>query len=95
MNNKCEEKNVFMVACFPKPVYDILERVSFDLLSYPQRKSFELKEKALRRVLKLCRESSSRNYALGDGSSDCSATNDFSPSLKKESNGKFTYVLKG
>lgn len=49
---------------------------------------------ASKNLLKLCRESSSRNYALGDGSSDCSATNDFSPSLKKESNGKFTYVLK-
>ena len=38
--------------------------------------------------------SSTGIHALGDGSSDCSVTNDFSPSLKKESNGKFTYVLK-
>lgn len=38
--------------------------------------------------------SSTGIHALGDGSSDCSVTNDFSPSLKKESNGKFTYTLK-
>lgn len=43
---------------------------------------------------KLYTASSAGIYALGDGSSDCSVTNDFSPSLKKESNGKFTYVLK-
>ena len=49
---------------------------------------------ASKNLLKLCSVSSTRNYALGDGSSDCSATNDFSPSLKKESNGKFTYTLK-
>ena len=49
---------------------------------------------ASKNLLKLCRESSSRINALGDGSSDCSATNDFSPSLKKESNGKFAYTLK-
>jgi hypothetical protein len=49
---------------------------------------------ASKNLEKVCRESSSRNYALGDGSSDCSVTNDFSLSLKKESNGKFTYVLK-
>lgn len=42
---------------------------------------------------KLYTASSAGIHALGDGSSDCS-TNDFSPSLKKESNGKFTYVLK-
>ena len=42
----------------------------------------------------LYRESSSRINALGDGSSNRSLSNDFSPSLKKESNGKFTYVLK-
>ena len=43
---------------------------------------------------KLYTVSSTGIHALGDGSSDCSVTNDFSPSLKKESNGKFTYVLK-
>ena len=43
---------------------------------------------------KLYTVSSTGINALGDGSSDCSATNDFSPSLKKESNGKFTYTLK-
>ncbi len=45
-------------------------------------------------VVKLYTVSSTGIHALGDGSSDCSVTNDFSPSLKKESNGKFTYVLK-
>jgi putative transposase len=49
---------------------------------------------ASKNLLKLSTVSSTGNYALGDGSSDCSVTNDFSPSLKKESNGKFTYVLK-
>ncbi len=43
---------------------------------------------------KLYTVSSAGIHALGDGSSDCSVTNDFSPSLKKESNGRFTYVLK-
>ncbi|MFA5542203.1 MAG: RNA-guided endonuclease TnpB family protein [Bacilli bacterium] len=43
---------------------------------------------------KLYTASSAGIYAFGDGSSDCSVTNDFSPSLKKESNGKFTYTLK-
>ena len=43
---------------------------------------------------KLYTASSAGIYALGDGSSDCSVTNDFRPSLKKESNGKFTYTLK-
>lgn len=43
---------------------------------------------------KLYTVSSTGIHALGDGSSDCSVTSDFSPSLKKESNGKFTYVLK-
>jgi len=43
---------------------------------------------------KLYTASSAGIHALGDGSSDCSVTNDFSPSLKKESNGKFTYTLK-
>lgn len=42
----------------------------------------------------LYRESSSRINALGDGSSGQSAMTDFSPSLKKESNGKFTYRLR-
>lgn len=49
---------------------------------------------ASKNLLKLSTVSSTENYALGDGSSNCSATNDFSPSLKKESNGKFTYILK-
>ena len=49
---------------------------------------------ASKNLLKLSTVSSTGNYALGDGSSDCSVTNDFSPSLKKESNGKSTYVLK-
>jgi putative transposase len=49
---------------------------------------------ASKNLLKLCSASSARNYALGDGSSDCLVTNDFSPSLKKESSGKFTYILK-
>jgi len=48
---------------------------------------------ASKNLLKLSTVSSTGNYALGDGSSDCSSTNDFSPSLKKESNGKFTYQL--
>lgn len=43
-------------------------------------------------LLKLCSASSARNYALGDGSS--SNASSVSPSLKKESNGKFTYTLK-
>ncbi len=42
----------------------------------------------------LYRESSSRINALGDGSSLSAETPSVSPSLKKESNGKFTYVLK-
>jgi len=49
---------------------------------------------ASKNLLKFSTVSSTGNYALGDGSSDCSATNNFSPSLKKESNGKFTYTLK-
>lgn len=40
----------------------------------------------------LYRESSSRINALGDGSSPNESSD--SPSLKKESNGKFTYQLK-
>lgn len=43
---------------------------------------------------KLYTVSSTGINALGDGSSDCSATDDFSPSLKKESNGRFTYQLR-
>lgn len=39
-------------------------------------------------------ESSSKINALGDGSSVCSWSNRHSPSLKKESNGRFTYTLK-
>lgn len=38
--------------------------------------------------------SSTGNYALGDGSSVCLETDKSNPSLKKESNGKFTYTLK-
>ena len=45
-------------------------------------------------LLKLSTVSSTGIHALGDGSSNCSAANDFSPSLKKESNGKFIYSLK-
>jgi len=41
---------------------------------------------------KLYTVSSTGIYALGDGSS--SNESSVSPSLKKESNGKFTYVLK-
>src|SRR5690606_462363 len=43
---------------------------------------------------KLYTVSSTGINALGDGSSGQSATTDFSPSLKKESNGKFTYQLR-
>ena len=39
-------------------------------------------------------ESSSKINALGDGSPVCSESDKHSPSLKKESNGKFTYILK-
>lgn len=49
---------------------------------------------ASKNLLKLSTVSSTGIHALGDGSSNCSVTNDFSPSLKKESNGKFAYVLK-
>jgi putative transposase len=49
---------------------------------------------ASKNLLKLCSVSSTRNYALGDGSSVCPAMDKSSPSLKKESNGKFTYTLK-
>ncbi len=41
---------------------------------------------------KLYTVSSTEINALGDGSSVCESK--YSPSLKKESNGKFTYVLK-
>lgn len=43
---------------------------------------------------KLYTVSSTEINALGDGSSNCSTTNNFSPSLKKESNGSFTYRLR-
>ena len=49
---------------------------------------------ASKNLLKLSTVSSTGINALGDGSSNCSAANDFSPSLKKESNGKFIYSLK-
>ena len=49
---------------------------------------------ASKNLLKLCSASSARNYALGDGSSVCPVMDKSSPSLKKESNGKFTYTLK-
>lgn len=47
---------------------------------------------ASKNLLKLSTVSSTGNYALGDGSSVCEIK--YSPSLKKESNGKFTYTLK-
>lgn len=49
---------------------------------------------ASKNLLKLSTVSSTGNYALGDGSSVCPVMDKSSPSLKKESNGKFTYVLK-
>ena len=49
---------------------------------------------ASKNLLKLCTASSAGNHAFGDGSSVCPAMDKPSPSLKKESNGKFTYVLK-
>jgi putative transposase len=49
---------------------------------------------ASKNLLKLCTASSAGIYAFGDGSPVCSAMDKSSPSLKKESNGKFTYVLK-
>lgn len=49
---------------------------------------------ASKNLEKLCSASSARNYALGDGSSVCSVMSESSPSLKKESNKKFTYVIK-
>lgn len=49
---------------------------------------------ASKNLLKLSTASSAEINALGDGSSGQLATTDFSPSLKKESNGKFTYTLK-
>ena len=45
-------------------------------------------------LLKLSTVSSTGIYALGDGSSVCPAMDKSSPSLKKESNGKFIYSLK-
>ena len=47
---------------------------------------------AARNLKKLYTVSSTGIHALGDGSS--SNESSVSPSLKKESNGKFTYVLK-
>ena len=38
--------------------------------------------------------SSPKIHAFGNGSPVCSESSKHSPSLKKESNGKFTYVLK-
>jgi putative transposase len=49
---------------------------------------------ASKNLEKLSTVSSTGIYALGDGSSVCPAMDKSSPSLKKESNGKFTYTLK-
>jgi putative transposase len=49
---------------------------------------------ASKTLLKLSTVSSTGINALGDGSSVCPAMDKSSPSLKKESNGKFTYTLK-
>ena len=49
---------------------------------------------ASKNLLKLSTVSSTGINALGDGSSVCPVMDKSSPSLKKESNGKFTYTLK-
>lgn len=49
---------------------------------------------ASRNLLKLCTVSSTGNNASGDGSPVYSESSKHSPSLKEESNGKFTYTLK-
>ena len=49
---------------------------------------------ASKNLEKLSTASSAGINALGDGSSVCSVMDKSSPSLKKESNGKFTYTLK-